>query len=792
MPSTVYKGDLTEISFGHESGLALKSDYDTNGSLGSGLRFHFKIQAESESEDTTTIRLQKGATNTPVEAGILAYPLGMLVGSELVFSGLAGNFNSKDNFSEAGRRYTIVSDARGTDYTDLKITPKMLSAQASTCTTVDTTNGTIHIMPFKTPSLDMDSVYAANANASSESVLTDQFAGLINTISLPETKVDLKRMHVVGLGRDVAVQVPGRFTNVGGAFETAMHNARWLYYALGQEAVRLDDPPPTSTYSLSGVVNAGANLIQYDGSNSAPTLASGDTVAAGDYVFINDTDTVALHLHKDVGSSPVTYGSSTSIGPEDLVTQARKYEVRRIAAIRHNGSTGTHYIWLDGPLDFAHADNTTIGFAAYDSATTKSPIMSTAESTYGTIADPVNRVLFSKSEVPSFALEVSVRRRDNQDDDGTSGETVDGGASDAKQLTRVFRGCKVKEFSMTADTDAAVKLNLGFDAALCYTDTGRLEGAAATATLTALSKTAGQANTRVLTLSDGTNSVNFSIDNSTATSTASVIAFSNANSNANQFATNIAAAVNAANTAGTLNISAVASSATVTLTQNNKSSAGNTTPSGTAISDSVITLSAAFSGGKDNGDRYNPHRIFEDVANTELARRIAGIGKRTQKPFMFYNGIIQLGGVTLGQVVSFDLKGKTGVAQHYTISGNNIANAATDQIPFGGARNASLAIEGKTEYELDMEIIVDDPTLYHQMRRAVESFDDTTKFVRLSFTKQGAEASSGRESMDIVMDDYFITEAPLPIPDDKGPLRSKLKIMPKTLRVFTQDTVFHY
>jgi hypothetical protein len=180
------------------------------------------------------------------------------------------------------------------------------------------------------------------------------------------------------------------------------------------------------------------------------------------------------------------------------------------------------------------------------------------------------------------------------------------------------------------------------------------------------------------------------------------------------------------------------------------------------------------------------------VANTELARRIAGIGKRTQKPFMFYNGIIQLGGVTLGQVVSFDLKGKTGVAQHYTISGNNIANAATDQIPFGGARNASLAIEGKTEYELDMEIIVDDPTLYHQMRRAVESFDDTTKFVRLSFTKQGAEASSGRESMDIVMDDYFITEAPLPIPDDKGPLRSKLKIMPKTLRVFTQDTVFHY
>ena len=113
-------------------------------------------------------------------------------------------------------------------------------------------------------------------------------------------------------------------------------------------------------------------------------------------------------------------------------------------------------------------------------------------------------------------------------------------------------------------------------------------------------------------------------------------------------------------------------------------------------------------------------------------------------------------------------------------------------MPFGGARNASLSVEGKTEYELDMEIIIDDPTLYHQMRRAVESFDDVNKLVRLSFTKQGAGAASGRESMDIVMDDYYIIEAPMPIPEDKGPLRSKLKIMPKALRVFAQDTVFHY
>ena len=122
----------------------------------------------------------------------------------------------------------------------------------------------------------------------------------------------------------------------------------------------------------------------------------------------------------------------------------------------------------------------------------------------------------------------------------------------------------------------------------------------ASATLTALSKTAGQANTRILTVADSAgNSVNFQIDNSTSTSTATKIAFANANSNANQFATNIAAAVNAANAAETLNVVASADTATVTLSQTALGAAGNSASdvAGTAISDSVITVVSQFGGG---------------------------------------------------------------------------------------------------------------------------------------------------------------------------------------------------
>lgn len=654
MPSTVYKGDLTEISFGHESSVKLPTHFDES--------FVFSVQAESASDDTTTIRLTgTGGSTAPIDGGKLAFPVGMLVGCELTFSNLATgqNFDVNDNYATSGRRFTILKNEYGSTYTDITITPKMFSGTSAA--TTDFEQGTIHIHSFKTPTMDYDMEWNTLADESSENVLTDQFMGLINTISLPETKVDLKRYHVIGLGRDVAVQVPGRFTNIGGSFETTMHSARWLYYALGQEVAKFTPDSGAETRTTTSAPSVGETLITHGGS----TLGS----CVGEYIHLTDTDTIPVHLYKEEGSSPVTYCAS-GVGPEDLVTATQKNEIRRIAAYYWNSSTNTGYIWLDDGLNFQHDSGKTITLVSYDSANDadSTPILN---SSTRAITNPVNRMLFSKTTVPSFAMEVSIRRLDNQDEDGAGDEIVDGGATDAKQLTRVFKGCKVKEFSMVADTDAAVRLNVDFDAALCYTDTGRLE--------------------------DGT-----------------------------------------------------------------------------------------------KGDRYDVHRIFEDTANTEANRRKAGIGKGTQKPFMFYNGTVDIAGVRVGQVVSFDLKGKTGVEQFYTISGNKIEDSETDQIPFAGARNASIAVEGKTEYELDMEIIVDDPVFYHQLRRAVGNFEDANKLVRLSFTKQGTSAASGRESMDIVMDDYHIVEASLPIPDDQSPIKSKLKILPKSIRVFSQDTIFHY
>ena len=344
---------------------------------------------------------------------------------------------------------------------------------------------------------------------------------------------------------------------------------------------------------------------------------------------------------------------------------AKPHEIRRVIAVSEHASD--FRVYLDEPLAYPHFVDTDVEHriathASFTTSASKPVIVSSA----GVITNPVTRLLFSRSSQPSFALEVSQRRRDMDTDEST----IDGGVGDTKELTRVFRGCKVTDWTMSTDNDAALKLSVNFNAALCYTDTGRLEG---------------------------TNS------------------------------------------------------------------------------------------------RYASHRMFDDTAHTAQKRIESGIALGTQKPFMFYNGSIALAGQQVAQVMSFSLTGQTGMQAFHTINGHYQASSvSTDQVPFAGARNASLMIEGQTSYEMTMEIAVDDPLFYHKMRTGTEfsvngEGDSTTNQIRIIFEK-----NLTGEKMVILIDDYYIIEAPLQIPEDKGVVKSTLKIMPKSIKVLATDAVPKY
>ena len=193
-PSTVYKGDLSEISFGHESGIVLEDNMGSND-------LQIKFGAKDSIKDTSVVSFAGGTNGTPVnDSNQIEFPIGMLVGSKVAFSGLGAAFDKadQDNYNTSGRTFTIIKQTA----TELTLSPALRSTHAADNVKNTDTNsaGAMHILPFKTPTMDVNMAHATNADEATESVLTDQFVGVVGTVALPETKVDLKRMHVVCLG----------------------------------------------------------------------------------------------------------------------------------------------------------------------------------------------------------------------------------------------------------------------------------------------------------------------------------------------------------------------------------------------------------------------------------------------------------------------------------------------------------------------------------------------------------------------------------------------------------------
>jgi|SaaInlStandDraft_1057018.scaffolds.fasta_scaffold36354_2 hypothetical protein len=722
MPSTVYKGDLAEVSFAPETGLKIRigvdPDHDASmviATLDDITILAFKAEINttlfqeaitftdatcdtnhtsglSDGSTTSTkhitmdstalVRVGMVVTGTGVgtnaivtkinsataisvsvastatnsdqtltfSATNLKYPKNMLVGSQLVFTA-SGGANADDIDTEdladtgnGGRVFTIVEN----NGCSIKITPAMITPDIP----VVGPDNVLQILPYKTPPMDV----GMSAGAATESVHTDQFLGITSALTLPETKVDLKRFHVVGLGRDVSVQVPGKLTNEGGSFEVAMHSARWLKYCLGHELILSPNGGSVAT-TLSSATLAGDCQI---------VVASKSNIEVNDYIEIRDAAPIVPVVSDHEPDGGTWDGTLTDFEFDN----AEPHEARRVIGVSENDNT----VYLDEPLLYPHAASTDVEVRHPDTAGSLPVIVSST----GTITNPVTHLLFSRSTQPSFSLEVSQRRRDMDSDE----TTVDGGVGDTKELSRVFRGCKVTDFTMTTDNDAALRLAVNFNAALCYTDTGRLEG----------------------------------------------------------------------------------------------------TP---------IT-------------RYASHRMFDDTAATEQGRINSGIAKGTQKPFMFYNGSIKLAGQQVAQVLNFSLTGQTGMQSFHTINGHHqAASAYGDQVPFAGARNATLMVEGQTSYEMTMEIAVDDPIFYHKMRSGVEfsvNSEDSTAVgfprnqIRIEFEKNltGSTAAGASEKMIVLIDDYYIVEAPLQIPEDKGLIKSTLKIMPKAIKVLARDAIGKY
>lgn len=684
-----YKGDVSEVTMGHETSVLIEHDQPRT----------WRAITTDSAREFTTIQF-RGTTsigNTSIfeqTKPILKVPLGMLIGQKLTFHAAStgnNNFSAFYPSSLKSRLYTIVdhtleNNADGVSSTQIKIVPALATTESLDSGTGDAIF--LHGTGLPTIQGDANSAMNAAAASSKEVSLIDQFVGLASFMTLPDTKVDLHSYHVVGLGRQVAVQQTGKVHHMGGSLEMPMHNANWLYYSLGREVVSKDkcgskDHATSPVPTIYADVSPGQGHIDVTSSQSASVRFGSSTDAAvGDYILLKDTTLVPTTTYKTPDLATDKYWpseSSSNLGSDAHHFEwAESTECRRISAIEGLGSSRFR-IYVDGGWQFPHTTTDTLELREYsDTASSGSPNVNSTR----TITNPVRRLLFSAETIPSFSLEHSVRTRDVGSFNATGeSTTAPGAANDSNQLTRVFKGCKVVEWEMSSTVDAELKYRCVFNALACYTDTGRLESS-------------------------------------------------------------------------------------------------------------------------NKGDRYTAHRMFQNTASTKTGRKASGIAEGSEKPFMFYNGTVSAFDQNLAFISAFELRGKTGVEMFHTIQSNPVAevvdasnNISLKQIPYGGTRNASIIREGREEFEMEIVIALADHSLFHELRSHVErggTVGSTGGTIMLHFTKPVvAGDSQTTPSLRVIIDDYFITELPIPMPDDKGLLFTTMKIKPQNVKVISEDTVYH-
>jgi len=198
MVGQAYKGDVSEVLMGHETGIFIEHgqplDFDTAA-----------FSASTPDFNVITFANNAGNHNTISESGkaVLKVPVGMLIGQKISFhkvAGGSGNYAShhSDGFSQ--KVFTIVDHTVESDATKIKVVPRFHSGTGIIYSAVGDAM-LIHSTGMPTLASGSTFAYTDSAATSSEFSYIDQFIGLASHMKLPDTKVTMHRHHVIGLGR---------------------------------------------------------------------------------------------------------------------------------------------------------------------------------------------------------------------------------------------------------------------------------------------------------------------------------------------------------------------------------------------------------------------------------------------------------------------------------------------------------------------------------------------------------------------------------------------------------------
>lgn len=720
--NTVFKGDLVEVTLGKETGLYGQGT--GSNSAGGGW-------------DTTN-----GTTDNAsvINVGSNLYfagevPKNMLVGATVKFYSAAGNFTA-DHFPTTKRTYYITANTDST----ITIQPR-LSTGVATGAAADY----FIVEALRIPTIETAMTYGTP----DDRVKTDQFIGLLNSFALPEPEIDVRKQHIVGMGRDVNVLTSGRETLSGGAFEVNAHNLRWLRYGLGGHTALGSGEMAHRTTGTTILTDAPLNIKdavatyraqQYGSTNADDISEVSGTTATGLSNVATNSDFLLGAKTASGSSSTINLATSNYDATHESVGTAGVFKTLSAdgASVLYGSYSGASGTTLTGAdiTSGALARAQTAGAVAYLLAELKADI------SHGDIRVNVGSTIAGRLSVGEY---LQIVDKDTVQIPGADAELPTINKHEIRRIVAI---------GSASGNDAAY---VYVEEPFCLTHTAASCGVDRIIFTHDSSQGSTRRGSPAITSSTG--QLHYGIEH-TFYGGSTVPTFTIEQSFRRTDATPGADALVRLFSGCKVN--------SLTCTADTE---GEFKISGDYEATRMFT---------DTESRFaTPHRLFENTASTNITRRSSGIAVGGEKPYLFQHITFSAFGSPVLRATNVEFQITNSNTARYYIRGTDGTYSSTDQVSEAATQYATEITEAQREYTLKFQAIVEDDRFFEELRQRKHHINEND--MTLTLFKPGS--ASTRQRATVTLEDYTVVKAEMPVPDDKGPVTANVELVVRHLKV---------
>ena len=722
MANALYKGDLAEISFGKETGLRCDGATWT---------------LTSSTTSTSTITIGSGAYWHTGSSTVVEIPDNILVGCVVKITG--GTNFSADDYATTRRTYYITSNDTGAG--TIVVQPALATSASQAAGASDS----LVIESFRCPTFDSGMTDTTNG----QRVRTDQFFGLVNEFAVPEPQIDVRKQHVIGMGRDVNVITSGRETLEGGSLEVNAHSMRWLKYALGGHTAKSNGSLATLAAGAHTVSEKPFNVAD-DGSVTGKAELQSNSSTTAAYTAIASSGTVFTGLD----SVSTTTGTNVLIGAN-------------VASVE-NTTTAR----LTAKAVFKVTSGTAAGvLKVNDSGTTK------YASYTGISSEDVEGVADIDSGAATLAL--------------AAGKCI-------VLLPPIAGAISIGDTRVNVGATVRAMFSVGDYIQIIDKSTHQIPGQDGTP------PTIFKHEIRRVIAVEGTHvhveepflfahaTTDCGVDRLRYTADASK-GSPNINATTKELQNGVTHTLFGHNTVPSFTVEQSLRNSDATpggeqlLRLYSGCKVGDATVS--ADTEGELKIQCGYQAARhytDTGNMFSPHRMFDNTASTSANRKVSGIAVDGEKPYLFQDISIEVFGRPVLRATSFSLSMTNTNTARYFIRGYEGQTADTDQVQHGATQTPLDITEGVREYTFTFKALVEDDRLWEELR--TRRHHQNTNDITFTMTKTGSAAT--RQTATITLEDYTIMKADHQIPSDKGPIEADLELVVRHMKVTENNPYF--